>query len=121
MAKASYLSTLTKGAFSAPQQAALAQVFEYLCGNLRLGRCTSGTRAENFQMYALEGETASVADTEFSVAHGLGVAPFLVLPVLSLEEGAQLVPLTVTRAPDAERIYLSSSVTSAPFRVLVEG
>ena len=120
MANASYLKTLIRGAFSAPQQVALGNVFDNLLGNIRFGRCDDSSRAENIQAYAFDGTTHATPGTEFSIRHGLGAVPYLVIPILPLEQGAQLVPLTVTRAPDSERLYLSSSVASAPVRVLVE-
>jgi hypothetical protein len=121
MANASYIQTLL-AAMSREDRQALNGVFEYLLANLRLGHADTGTRAENFQLYALEGTTASVANTEFTIAHGLGTAPYLLIPVLPLDAvNAELVPLKVTRAADASRVYLSSSVASAPIRMLVEG
>lgn len=99
----------------------LAAVFRYVLQNLRLGRVAHQTRLENVQAYFLNGTTAAVANAEFSIAHGLGSAPYVLLPVLDLQTvGAKLVPLTVTRAADASRVYLSSSVTSAPVSVVVE-
>lgn len=96
-------------------------VFRYVLANLRLGRIAHQTRAENVQAYFLTGTTPSVADTEFSIEHGLGTAPYTLLPVLDLQTvGSQLVPLTVTRAADGNRIYLSSSATDAPIAVLIE-
>ena len=85
------------------------------------GHATPRTRTENFQLYTVEGTTAAVADTEFTIAHGLGKAPYLLIPVLPLDAvNATLVPLTVTRLPDASRIYLSSPVTGATFRAFLE-
>lgn len=99
----------------------LVNIFRYVLANLRLGRPAHQTRAENGQLYYLTGTTASVANTEFSIAHGLGQAPYVLVPVLDLQtEGAKLVPLTVTRVADASRVYLSSSVVSAPVTILVE-
>lgn len=121
MANASYVSTLL-GAVKSEIKQALNAVFEYVLTNLRFGHVSAGTRAENFQLYAVEGTTHATEDTEFSIAHGLGVAPYLLIPVLPLDEvNAELVPLRVTRAADDRRIYLASSVASAPIRVLIEG
>jgi hypothetical protein len=48
--------------------------------------------------------------------------PHYALPVLELDRpGAKVVPLEVTRAADARRIYLKSTSTSAPITLLVEG
>lgn len=65
--------------------------------------------------------TPAVANTEFSVAHRFASAPYLVLPVLPNETDAEIVPLKWTRAWDANRIYLSSSVTDAMIYLYVEG
>lgn len=112
-----YISTILN-----PLEASLKRVlipaFDYLQDNWRLG---TGTRATNAQWYRIESTTASVANTEFSVAHGLGVAPHTLIPVLDLTQvGANLVPLTVSRAADTERIYLKSSSTGAVVTFFVE-
>jgi hypothetical protein len=100
----------------------LINVFDYVLPNLRWGRAVHQSRAENLQAYFLEGTTHSVANTEFSIAHGLASAPYLLIPVLPLDaEGAKLVPLEVSRAADASRVYLKSSETDAPIVILVEG
>ena len=103
------------------QRRPLVTAFQYLLDNLRFGLRGDRVRAENLQGYRFDAVTPAVADTEFSIAHGLGSAPYLVLPVLPLEEGAQVVPLVVTRAPDAERVYLRSSSTHAAISIYVEG
>jgi hypothetical protein len=90
----------------------------YLMDNWRVG---TAARAENAQWYRVNSTTASVANTEFTVAHGLGAAPSQIVPFLDLTKvNSQLVPLVVSRAPDATYLYLKSSSTSAPFTVLVE-
>lgn len=120
MAKAAYLKTLFGGVDSSLRRS-LDQAWEYVLGNLRFGRPIAGDRAENIQAYYQEGTTPSVANTEFSILHGLERAPYLIVPVLPLVEGAQLVRLTVTRAPDTMRVYLSSPDTDAPVTILIEG
>lgn len=87
---------------------------------LRWGRSGHNVRSENFVGGFYESETASVAGTEFSIEHGFGKAPYLLVPVLPLGVGWQLVPLEVTKAPDAKRIYLKSTVESAPVAMYVE-
>lgn len=120
MADASYIKSLFAGTPDAVKKAA-EQAFTYLLGNLKLGPLDVNRRALNFQWYWLMGTTPSVANTEFSIAHGLGKVPSLILPVLPLDQvGGQMVPLQVSRAADANRIYLKSSVTSAAITVLVE-
>ena len=98
----------------------LIAAFQYVLDNLRLGLRSDRTRAENLQGYRYDVTTSSVAGTEFSFAHGLGAAPYLIVPVLPLEVGAQVVPITVSRAPDAERVYLTSTSTSASISVYLE-
>jgi hypothetical protein len=89
----------------------IRSAFYHLMDNWRLG---DGARAENAQWYAFETTTPAVANTEFSIAHGLGAAPGRLIPVLRLNEvGDELVPLRVSRAADAERVYLTSASTSA--------
>lgn len=120
MANPAFLKTLFAGVDPALRRS-LDTAWEYILANLRLGRPTADSRAENLQAYFYEFTTPSVANTEFSFTHGLPTAPYLLVPVLSLEEGAKLVRLTVTRAPDAARVYLSSPDTDAPVTILLEG
>lgn len=100
---------------------ALVASFRYLLGNLSFGAISEErTRATNFQAYYLSGTTPAVANTEFSIAHGLGGTPNVLFPVVGLNQvGAQLVPLTISRAADDKRVYLKSSSTSAPITVMV--
>ena len=120
MADASYIKSLFAGTPDTVKKAA-EQAFTYLLGNLKLGPLDVNRRALNFQWYWLQGTTSSNANAEFSIAHGLGKVPSVVIPVLPLDQvGGQVVPLTVSRAADASRIYLKSSVTSAPITILVE-
>ena len=84
---------------------------------------SSGSRAStNLKGHLYSGiTTPAVANTEFSVAHRFGSTPYLVIPVLPNETDAEIVPLKWTRAWDAKRIYLSSSVTNAKVHLYVEG
>lgn len=96
----------------------LIETFHYVMSNGTLG---SQAKAENFLWYRITSTTASVANTEFSVAHGMDHAPTTLIPVLDLTAvDAQLVPLTVSRAPDMKRVYLKSSSTSAVFTAYLE-
>jgi hypothetical protein len=97
---------------------ALEPVFEHVLSDLILG---SATKAANFRWVQLSSTTHADANTEFSIAHGLGVIPTWVLPAVRLDQvNSQLVPLTVSRAPDEARIYLKSSSTGAVFTCFVE-
>lgn len=112
-----YVDTLLNS-LPADTKRVLTQVFDYLQNNWKVG---TGPRANNAQWYRVESTTASVANVEFSVRHGLGAAPHTLIPVVDLtQEGATLVPLTVSKAADAERIYLKSSSTGAVITFFVE-
>ena len=120
MAEASYIKSLI-GGLGADAKKALDQAFTYLLANLKFGTVAHQTRATNFQAYWIVGVTSSNANEEFSVAHGLGYAPNVVFPVVALDQvGSQLVPLTVSRAADANRVYLKSSSTGVTVSLLVE-
>lgn len=108
------------GSLPADQKRALVAAFRYVLRNLSFGAVEHQKPATNFQAYYLTGTTSSNANTEFSIAHGLGSAPNVLIPVMDLGAiGAQLVPLQISRAADDKRIYLKSSSTSAAMAVLV--
>lgn len=120
MAQVSYINQVLAG-FPADQRKALQLAFEYVLTNLRFGQPDSTERAENLQLYYFDATTPAVANTEFSIAHGLASAPYNMLQVLPVGVvGKQIVPLRVTRAADGNRIYLSSSVASAAITVAIE-
>ena len=120
MAKASFMNALT-GGLPADLRLSLRRIADYFFNNLRVGVPDDATRSENFQAYFFSGTTPSTANTEFSIAHGLGATPYLLIPVLNVQNvNEQLVPLKVTRAADVNRVYLQSSSTSAAIRVLIE-
>ncbi len=113
MANPAYIESLA-GALDPPVKLAFKRCFEYVLANLRFGPVVHQSRAVNHQAYYLSSTTPAVADTEFSIAHGLGRTPYVLLPVLGLDAvNSQIVPLTVSRAADDTRIYLKSSSTSA--------
>jgi hypothetical protein len=116
-----FIKTLLRGIEDTKTRSVLDQAFTHVLQNLRYGVPDHQVRAENAQMYWLQSTTAS--DTgEFSIAHGLQTVPHYALPVLELDRpGAKVVPLEVTRAADARRIYVKSTSTSAPITLLVEG
>ena len=96
----------------------LRNCFEYLMDSWKVG---TATRALNAQWYRVTSTTHATANTEFSFTHGLGAVPSQLFPVLDLSKvGAQIVPLTVSRAADNQRVYLKSSSTSAVFTVMIE-
>lgn len=107
------------GALPAEHKKALVAAFRYVLNNLSWTRQDRG-RAQNCQVYYTSGTTSSNANQEFSLAHGLGVVPSYVLPVLPLDEvGASMVNLQVSQAADNKRVYLKSPSTSAAITVLV--
>lgn len=87
--------------------------------NLRIGPMETA-KAENFNAFKIASITGS--DTgEFSVEHGIGRTPYLILPCADLSAvGSAIIPLEVTRAADDRRIYLKSTSTSAAFGVYIE-
>jgi len=120
MATASYVASLLGGIDQSVRRV-MTGVFDYVLGNLRFGSADHQTRAENFQMYAFAATTPAVADTEFSIVHGLRVVPKTVMPVMQLSAvGERMVRLKVTRVADTQRVYLSSPDTDAPIRVWIE-
>lgn len=99
----------------------LTSLLRYFLPNLRFGP-VDVAKAENFAAYKVTSTTAA-STGEFSVMHSMGRVPYLVVPMLDLQTvGARIVPLTVTRAADASRLYLKteSGSTSAVFSVYVE-
>lgn len=79
------------------------------------------TKAENFAWYRIQGQTSSNANTEFSVVHGMDHIPSKLIPTVDLSVvNSQLVPLVVSRVPDATRVYLKSSSTGAVFEAYLE-
>jgi hypothetical protein len=100
------------------------RIFQGLLGDLRIGHPTFAARdpLKNFSGAFIHTTTHATPNTEFSIVHGFERIPYLLLPVLPLDTvGAQIVPLVVTRAVDDKRMYLSSSVASAPVTFAVEG
>ena len=118
MADLSYIES-ELGSLPPEQKRGLVASFRYLLHNLSWARLDGG-RATNAQLYYISGTTSSNANVEFSIAHGLSGAPSYLMPVLQLTDvGAQLVPLQVSKAPDAKRVYLKSSSTGAAITVMV--
>ena len=96
----------------------LQKAFYHLSDTWKVG---TDQRAVNAQWYRYTSTTATVAGTEFSIAHNLGAAPSQLFQVLDLSlVNSQMVPLQVSKASDAERIYLKSTSTNAVFVILAE-
>jgi hypothetical protein len=95
-------------------------VFTHVLQTISFGEPTHETKAPNLNGYYYTSTTPTVANTEFSIAHGMGSRPRLAIPIVDVSQpGAQLVPLRVSRAADAKRVYFTSTSTSAVFTVLV--
>ena len=96
-------------------------VLRLLVPFLRFGPIDTA-KCENFAGYNLTSTTAS--DTgEFSVAHGLGRAPYRAMPSINLNSsGTALVLVQVSRPADASRIYLKAEAgsTNKVFSLYVE-
>lgn len=121
MATSSYIQNLV-GSLDAPLKKALIAIFDYVLKDIRWGRPGHQEAAVNLQATFIQGTTPAVANQEFSIEHGMGTTPYLLIPVLDLQTvSSSVVRLTVARAPDVRRVYLKSPDTSAPFTALCEG
>jgi len=111
--------------FDGAQRVALDGFSQDVQTKLLAGRPTMGAnqnaRGANLRWFPLTATTPSTPDEEFSIVHNIGSIPYNLIPCLPLDTvGAQMVDLTVTRAADIARVYLSSSVADAPITVFVE-
>lgn len=110
MASRGYINSLLNK-LPADQRTVFTLIFDEVLRQFRLG---TDRKAENLAWFEVESTTASVANTEFSILHGMSDIPTRFIPSLKLDSvGAQLVPLVVSRAADARRVYFKSSSTSA--------
>lgn len=100
----------------------LKRVFEYVLTDTRFGRAEDGERSKNFGGGFFAIRTAENAGDEFIIPHSFGRPPYLLLGALPLDAvNATLVPLTITRAADANNVYLSSTEEDTPIVVYLEG
>lgn len=112
MASRGYINSLLNN-LPADQRTVFTLIFDEVLRQFRLG---TDRKAENLAWFEMESTTAAVANTEFSVLHGMSAAPTRFIPSLKLDVvNSQIVPLTVSRAADARRAYFKSSSTSAVF------
>ena len=120
MATSGFVDALL-GSLPADIKKAMTEAFRYVLPNGRFGPVSHQAKTENFQAYYVQGVTSSVANTEFSIVHGMGRAPYVAIPVLPLDYiGVTFVGLTVTRIADSQRLYLRSASTSATVTLYVE-
>lgn len=116
--------TALLNALPANLRAPMLEVMTVLCRDLRFGHAKQEQPDPclNFGGGFFSGTTPTIANTEFSIAHGFGRVPYLALPVLPLDTvGARTVNLAVTRAADDKRVYLSSPSTDAYVTLIIEG
>jgi hypothetical protein len=112
-----YIQTLLN-TIPAEYRTQLVTAFDYVQDNGSLGPIEAGKRAGTMQIYWFAGTTAATAGDEFSIRHGLGQVPSYVIPGAPLDAvNASMVPLTVSRAADAQRAYFTSSSTGAAIYV----
>lgn len=113
------------GAFEGQQRQKLDEFSQSVQTNLLAGRPIMGSnqpsRGANLRWFPLTATTPATPNEEFSIVHNIGTIPYNLIPCLPLDGvGGMLVDLTVTRAADIARVYLSSSVADAPITVFVE-
>ena len=107
------------GGIEADLKKALFKVVEYVFDrNFAFGPMDTDvaqTATTNFSGRYLKVTTAATANQEVAIAHGLGRIPNVCWQVLSPSavNGRFIGDLTITRAADATRIYVSSVSTSA--------
>ena len=120
MAVTGYVRSLL-GGMDADLKRVLTQAFDYVIPNAKFGPISHQAKSESFQAYYINSTTNSTANDEFSIVHGLGRTPYVIVPVLPLDVvGAKTVRLQVSRVADGQRIYLKSPEASAPISLLVE-
>ena len=111
------------GSLPSDTRRVMTEVLRALVPFLRFGPVSHQQKAENFASYVLISTTAT-STSEFSVAHGLGRAPYRAQAVLDLNSsGMHMVPLTVTKPADASRLYLKTEAgsTNRVFAIQIEG
>jgi hypothetical protein len=105
-------------------QPPLKRIFRSILRELRIGH-PSGIAPDptlNVAGAFLHTTTHATPGTEFSIAHGFGRVPYLVIPIARLDAvGSSIVPLTVSRAADDKRVYFTSTIASAACSIWVEG
>ena len=117
MASKGFINALLNG-LPGEVRKVLNPAFEHVMDTWRLG---TADKAANAAWYRFSLTTSSAAGTEFSIEHGLNQIPTLLIPVLPLDStGVSMVPLTVSRAADGRRVYLTSTSTSAERTVFLE-
>jgi len=125
MATSSHAKTLL-GGIDAALKKALSEVLDYVLNNtMAFGPIEANeprTKTTNMAGRYLKVTTSGTANQEFSVAHGLGRTPNVIWQVTSprVVNSRFLGDLTVSRAADEMRLYLTSASTGAVVWVYCE-
>lgn len=121
MADKGYIKSLLNGISDWPSaRKALTLSFQEVLDNFTAGPIDDTKRAINGQTYFFKATTPADALTEFTIVHGQGQAPFWIRAIAPTDAvNAQLVPLTISRVADEQRVYLTSSSTNATIYVEV--
>jgi hypothetical protein len=102
----------------------MLRIVRAIVKDIRFGHPTGDERDPllNLGGAFLHGTTPTTPGEEFTIAHSFGRTPYLALMAMRLSDvGSSIVPLTVSRAADANRIYLTSTIGDAPITLVVEG
>ena len=100
----------------------LKAVFDYVLKDIRFGRPDNQTACKNFGGGFFQGTTHATANAEFSIVHNFGRVPYLAMPVLPLDTAnSGTVRVYVSKAADANRVYLYSPDQSKSFMLYIEG
>ena len=100
------------------------RIFRSFLNDLRFGHPSTDEpeTLANFGGAFLHATTPSTPGDTFSIAHGLGRTPYLAIPCLLLDTvGSSWGPLTVQRAADDRRIYLTSTEGDLSISLITEG
>jgi hypothetical protein len=120
MANQGFIASLLS-AFTGGERRSLTKAFEEVTKFTRFGVADKDTKSANLAGNFYEATTSTTSGNEIAIPHQLGIAPYLMIPVLPLtSSGFELVPLKTTQPADDQNIYLASSVTGAVIRMYVE-
>jgi hypothetical protein len=110
------------GSLPADTKRVMQELLRAFAPFLRFGPIENQRKPENFAGALLVSTTAT-STGEFDVLHGLGRAPYLMVPVVDLNSsGMETVNVRVSRPADAMRIYLRAAAgsTNKVFAMYVE-
>lgn len=120
MANLGFIESLL-AVFAGSEKRSLIKSFEEVTKFTRFGVPDANAKSDNLSGAFYESTTSTTAGNEIAVPHQMGVAPYLLIPVLPLaSSGFEIVPLKTTQPADAQNIYLTSSLAGAVFRFYAE-